>query len=326
MRVLLTGAFGMIGRETLSSLLAQGHQVCCVERKTRQSQRYASRLPRHVEICWGDVRDPVLLRGALAGCGAVIHNAGVLPPTTEQDPRLAEAINVGATRQLLSLMAQVTPGARLIYASSFAIYGVNPARLTPLTSETPIAPSDHYTHHKATCEAEIRDSELDWVIMRIGAALSATNPPRDIGRLRELFEIQPAQRLEVVDARDAGLAQANAVLAPNVSRRVVLIGGGVACQVTFRHLFSMVEEMLGCGELPAGAFGARPYYTDWLDTVESQSLLRYQRTSFADICEESRHYWRHVRRALRPLSPLVRWGLLRLSDPWRSGGRTGRWA
>ncbi len=319
-RVLLTGACGLLGRDVLRALLAQGNEVHALDLPTRANQRWARRFAKEQAGCrffWGDIRDADVVRRAFEGCDAILHNAGIIPPKTEQDPALAYAVNVDATRQLIAIAEQMAPHARLLFASSFSLYGADASRQPPLRSDTPIHPSDHYTRQKAACEEMIRNSRLDWVILRIAAAMRADEPPRDPQLLAMLFPNDPTQRVEIVDTRDVASAQACAIHHPDACKKTLLIGGGPTCQVTFGALFDVVEEMLACGQLPTEAFGRAAYYTDWLDTSESQALLAYQHHSFADYRNEAVALTSKIRWLLRCLRPLVRWGLLRMSKPWR---------
>jgi nucleoside-diphosphate-sugar epimerase len=59
MKVLLTGAFGNIGRSTMDELLKRGHQVRCFDIRTRanrENARQYGKKSRHV--FWGDLRQP----------------------------------------------------------------------------------------------------------------------------------------------------------------------------------------------------------------------------------------------------------------------------
>jgi hypothetical protein len=77
--------------------------------------------------------------------------------------------------------------------------------------------------------------------------------------------------------------------------------------------------MMGIGRLPASAFGSQPYCTDWLDTEESQRLLKYQRFSFDDIMREIAGNAAVQRRLTALVRPLARWYLLRMSPFFRQG-------
>ena len=56
--------------------------------------------------------------------------------------------------------------------------------------------------------------------------------------------------------------------------------GGTDNHSTHKVECEFISKILGAngiGMLPDEAFGHKPYYTDWMDTEESQRLLQYQR-------------------------------------------------
>jgi uncharacterized protein YbjT (DUF2867 family) len=75
MRVLLTGATGLLGGALLKLLLAEGHETCCL---IRPNSPNASRLDGEpVEVFRGDAGDEEDLYGALGGVDALLHVAGI---------------------------------------------------------------------------------------------------------------------------------------------------------------------------------------------------------------------------------------------------------
>jgi uncharacterized protein YbjT (DUF2867 family) len=83
-KVLLTGATGLLGGALLELLLAKGHEVRCL---VREGSPRASRLdPRHTELLRGDAGDAGALARALSGVDALVHVAGI-----EYSPAVLEA-------------------------------------------------------------------------------------------------------------------------------------------------------------------------------------------------------------------------------------------
>ncbi|HET7272264.1 MAG TPA: NAD(P)H-binding protein [Rubrobacter sp.] len=75
MRVLLTGATGLLGGELVNLLLAEGHEIRCL---LRPDSTNASRLDEgRVEIFLGDAGDEDDLSRALRGTDAILHVAGI---------------------------------------------------------------------------------------------------------------------------------------------------------------------------------------------------------------------------------------------------------
>jgi hypothetical protein len=130
-----------------------------------------------------------------------------------------------------------------------------------------------------------------------------------------MFELPVDVRFEVIHPADVALALTNAVSAPAVwnRRALLLIAGGPSCQTTYGQFLDGMLTTLGVGPLPPAAFSKQDYPTDWMDTEESERLLRYQRHSLEDIRAQIRGLlgWR---KALLPLvRPFVRRTLLRQS-------------
>ncbi len=73
MRVLVTGATGLVGSAVVRELLARGHAVRALARPTSDLSNLEG---AGAEIVRGDVLDAASVRAALAGCEAVVHTAG----------------------------------------------------------------------------------------------------------------------------------------------------------------------------------------------------------------------------------------------------------
>jgi nucleoside-diphosphate-sugar epimerase len=320
MRVLLTGAFGNLGVPTLRALLQHGHQVRCFDVPSRRTQKLARGFGNQIEIVWGDIRDAHRVHAAVAGQDAIVHNAALLPPVAERSPELAAAINVGGTNSLIGAAEAAPSPPLLIFTSSVAVFGRTQHLEPPRRASDPVVATDHYTRHKLECEAMLRGSRLRWLILRVGVALEAGTRSGDSEALRMMFEMAIDNRMEYVHPADVARAQAHAIECPQAWGKVLLIGGGPSCQIRQRDLFETFFAAMGLGQVPAAAFGQQSFYADWMDTEESQRLLRYQRYSFSDYRRDMHWRMRHVRRVLWPVRPLVRRHLLGYSSSWAARG------
>lgn len=313
MNVLLTGAFGNLGAAALPPLLGNGHKVRCVDLNSRSNVRVAASFRERIEVRWCDIRSPEDVFRAVEGQDVIVHLAGALPPLTEEHPAVTRQINVEGTRHLLLAAQRQRKPVRFVFASSVAVFGCSPHLRSPRQSTDPTMATDHYTSQKLECEELVRRSGLDWLILRFAAV-----PPRTLQPLHPMvFDISLDNRLELLHRSDAGSAITNALGCGSVWGRALLIGGGVRCQTSFREYLDSVFEALGLGPLPREAFGSRPFYTDWLETGESQQLLDYQRHSMADIISDFVTAIGRKRHVLPLLRPLIRRWLLKQSPYWR---------
>jgi nucleoside-diphosphate-sugar epimerase len=315
MNVLVTGGFGNIGRSAVDALQAEGHRVRVLSPRSPRHERTARRLG--LDVAWGDIRRREDVAAALRGQEAVVHLAAIIPPDSDEKPELARAVNVEGTGTLLAeALASVQPP-RFLFASTFDVFGRTTHLPPPRRVSDPVSATDAYTGHKIEAEGMVRASGLDHVIMRFADVPKlALRPAHPL-----MFEIPLDTRIETLHTRDAGLAVARCLACPEAWGRTLLVGGGPRCQVHFRDYLARFLTVMGVGPLPDEAFGTTPYPTDWIDTEESQRLLRYQRHSLDDIVAEVGALlgWR---RPLMPLlRPLVRRRMLGLSPYWRARAR-----
>lgn len=314
MHVLLTGAFGNLGMTTLRLLLAQRHTVTCLDLDTPHNRKTAASVESDIRIVWGDITHADTVRDAVRGCDAVIHHAAILPPATEKIPEKAWAVNVTATELLANTLRATKPHAVFVYPSSLTVFGLRqdqepPRRIT----ETPVA-TDEYTRHKLACETMLAASGLNWVVLRVGVAIGLSHAHASLETLRMMFAVHPDNRLEFVHPEDVALACVNALTCQEAWQKVLLLGGGPGCQIRQRDLINGVFGAVGL-RFGDDAFGREPYYTDWLDTRESQRLLQFQRHTFDEFRAEAAHELRWVRWLLWPLRPLAVWAMKRLMSP-----------
>ncbi|MCD6518595.1 MAG: NAD(P)-dependent oxidoreductase [Anaerolineae bacterium] len=318
MKVLLTGAFGNIGTSALEELLKKGHEVRCFDLRTKANEKIAKKYEGKIQVFWGDLRKPEDVAFAVHDRDVVIHLAFVIPKLSatgvgsEERPHWAREINVGGTRNLLQAMKALPHPPKIIFASSYHVYGRTQDQLPPRVVADPLHPVEHYARHKVACERMVKSSGLDWAIFRFAAAL----PVRlilDPG----MFDVPLNNRIEFVYREDVGLALANALDTDEIWGRVWLIGGGPRCQYYYREIVEKVLDTVGIGMLPEEAFGTVPYSTDWLDTSESQRVLQFQRHTLDDYLQDVRKALGIRRFFVRLFRPLVRAWLLRRSPYYK---------
>jgi nucleoside-diphosphate-sugar epimerase len=320
MKVLLTGAFGNVGTSTLQELIRQGHTVRCFDLKNRANVKTVRQFNGQIEAVWGDLRRPEDIAAAVSGQEVVIHLAFIIPKLSatgfesEDHPDWAREINVGGTQNLIQAIKTQPKPPRILFASSYHIYGRTHDQPPPRTVSDPVMPIEHYAHHKVECEQMVRSSGLKWAILRLAATL-----PIAIKLDPGMFDVPLNNRIEYVHTQDVGLAFANAVRSRKVWGKILHIGGGPPCQYTYREICQKVLDGLGVGMLPEEAFSSIPFPTDWLDTTESQQLLQYQRYTLDDYVEDIKSHLNFGRHLIRAFRPLARYVLLKQSPYYHAG-------
>ena len=318
MNVLLTGAFGNVGKSALEELTKRGHRVRCFDLKTRANRRTARQFKKDIEVVWGDLRQGADVAVAVQDQDVVVHLAFIIPKMSatgvesEKRPDWAREINIGGTRNLLQAMRALPTPPKLIFTSSYHVYGRTQDQLPPRTVADLTRPAEYYSHHKVACERLVERSGLEYAVFRLAATL-----PLAIQLDPGMFDVPLHNRMEFVHTRDVGTAIAHGVVSDEIWGRMLLIGGGKSCQYTYREIVQGILEAMGVGMLPEEAFGTDPFPTDWVDSTDSQRLLRYQQRDLQDYIVEMVDLLSSKRRLIRWFRPFVRSWLLLKSPHYR---------
>ncbi len=116
---LVTGGAGFIGSHLCEALVAAGARVRVLDDLSTGKR---AQLPAGAELVVGDVRDLEACRAACRDAERVFHLAAICSvPRSNDDPATTVAVNVSGTANVLA--AARDAGARVVYASSSAVYG-----------------------------------------------------------------------------------------------------------------------------------------------------------------------------------------------------------
>lgn len=158
MRVLVTGANGFIGRVLLRRLLWTGVGGRPVDTVIASDLKLDD-LPDDARLqrVEGSIAEAGVLERALADpVDTVFHLASLPGGAAEKDPLLGRRVNLDATNTLVELLSRQEPAARLVFASTVAVYG-DP--LPAIVDErTPAQPVLSYGAHKLAAEILIADA------------------------------------------------------------------------------------------------------------------------------------------------------------------------
>ena len=319
--ILLTGAAGAIGLETLRELLRRKNQyaIRVLEVRNKRTEKILRPFNGEVEICWGDLTDRVSFETQVAGVDAVIHLAAIIPPLADYQPTLAERVNVQGTRNLIEALQQSAPDAFFLYTSSVSVYGDRVANPWIRVTD-PLCPSegDYYAVTKIRAEQVVRASGLAWSIIRLTGIF---NPQQ---KLDPLFFHMPLNTcIEMATTRDTGYALAQAIeYAAELQGRTFNLGGGAACRVIYRDLLNGCFARTGLGEMdfPPEAFAEQNFHCGYFaDSDELERILHFQRDSFEDYLDWYTQHLSPTRMRLATwLRRVIKQQLLQRSEPYQA--------
>ncbi|HEU5324244.1 MAG TPA: NAD-dependent epimerase/dehydratase family protein, partial [Methylomirabilota bacterium] len=142
MIVLVTGPAGFLGRALVPRLLADGHAVRALVRRSAPGLTHA-----RLTAVTGDVLDAASVDRAVAGADAIVHLATA---SAREGSDVARAVNVDGTRHLLEA-ARRHGVRRFVFTSTIS---TTRARMGP------------YGRTKRVAEEMVASSGLDWVTLR----------------------------------------------------------------------------------------------------------------------------------------------------------------
>jgi len=148
-QVLVTGGAGFIGSHLVDALVSNNDVRVLNDLSSGTREQVDDR----AEFIRGDVRDEATVQEAAAGVDIIYHQAAIVSVARSvEQPRTSHTTNVAGT--LAVLEAARTADARVVFASSAAIYG-EPTRL-PISETHPTEPQSPYGLEKLTADRYAR--------------------------------------------------------------------------------------------------------------------------------------------------------------------------
>ncbi len=210
-RVLVTGGAGYVGGAVVPRLLAAGYAVRVLDwlRLSGESLLPVWAAPGF-ELMRGDVTVGADRQRALAGVDAIVHLAAIVgDPACKQEPELARAVTLEATRALVDEARRHGVG-EFIFVSTCSNYGVSQAD-TLATESSPLNPVSLYAETKVEAER--------YLLQFAGSDFCPTGL-----RLATVYGVAPRMRFDLTVnefTRDAALGRKLVVFAEKLWRPYV---------------------------------------------------------------------------------------------------------
>ena len=195
MRLLVTGASGLVGSRLLPRLVDAGFDC-------RVLVRGDLALPEGVTAIHGDLGDPDSLERAVDGVEAVVHLAALF--RTEDEDAIWRA-NLDGTRNLVEAVRTTSPEIRFVMASTGNVY--DHSAVQPSREDDTCTPTAAYPASKLAAEKLLRESGLNWSILRLPFVYGDDDGHlASMAELAPRFGLHPANSYSVAHHRDVATA------------------------------------------------------------------------------------------------------------------------
>ena len=179
MKILITGGAGYLGSISCEHFLDAGHQVTVLDNLMYgTSNLFHLCANPNFDFVRGDVREEGLIKRLVTKADVIIPLAAIVgAPACDQDPWLAESINLDSIRLINSVRSH---GQLMIYPTTNSGYGTKSEAIL-CTEETPLEPISIYGQTKVQAESLVLDSSNSITL-----------------RLATVFGLSPRMRLDLL--------------------------------------------------------------------------------------------------------------------------------
>ena len=281
--IFITGGSGFVGSAVIGELVERGHDIYALTRNKPIDRP-------NVTTFRGDLHDPDMLYGGMSMADGVdvVHLVGII---REAGGQTFESVHVEGTAQVIEA-AKDAGVRRFIYLSALGAKPDSPSR---------------YSSTKFAAEELVRQSGLDWVILRPsvihGPRGEFVNMVADFARGRRApYAFMPyfgvgltghtPRLLQPVDVRDVARATADAVERQELIGQTINLVGSQA--VDWRQLYQVIGEAVT--PTPRPMVGLPAWYGRVLTALLPKAWLPFNRSQIvmagednvADVAETTR--------------------------------------
>lgn len=220
MKVLVTGATGLVGAHSALELLKQGYQVRMLVRNPAVAQQWFSKQGMdEVELVKGDMLDAASVENAMQGCQAVIHAAAIIDLSAQNKEKTIQQ-NLQGVDNVIGIACRLGLE-KIVYVSSITvIFGANQGELNedfPITQN-----QDPYTQSKTLCEERVRELQQQGypIIITYPSGIFGPDDPKlsqsneGLMLLYRDFVPLTTSGMQIIDARDLAIAHRLLLEAP----------------------------------------------------------------------------------------------------------------
>lgn len=199
MKILITGALGYIGTELCKSYFGTKNQIIAIDKRFF-SDRVTTLQNNNINFIQGDVLDENLISSIIKDVDLVYHLAGTTDVAytkfNSNDDKDIEIRKNGidATRIILKYIPKT---AKLVFPSTHVVYEGLPETTLNIEEDFPTKPYLTYAQTKNQSEIDIKESNVEYIILRLGSVYGYSSDTMRMNIMPNLFSKIASQNGEI---------------------------------------------------------------------------------------------------------------------------------
>lgn len=299
MKILLTGASGIMGLSTLEYLKDSDISIRAFCLDNPKELRKLSPYRNRIEIFKGDVSNYEDIFNSLDGIDEVLHLASIIPPKADEVPELAFKVNYLSTKNIVDALVakNMHDTCKMVYISSVSVYGDRQVPIHWGRVGDPVNASydDYYGLSKIASERYLIESPIkNCAILRQTGIIS----PAMLSQRSSLIFHQPlVNALEYISDRDSARLMKSIVLDAKEDfwNQIYNIGGGKEMRLPSFELYKIAFGRLGFKsyqkQLNPQLFAIRNFHgMYYLDSDKLEKMFHFIKDDKEYIKECTRKY------------------------------------
>lgn len=315
MNILLTGAAGNVGFETLRFLIKKNYNITVLELNNKKNKNKLKPFKKQIDIIYGSINDQKLIYNLVKDKDVIIHLAAIIPPLADRKPKLTYRVNYLGTKNIIDAIKKQLNKTYLIFASSISVYGDRVKNsCIKVTDKLKPSVGDYYAKIKIKTETLIKKSNVPYTIFRLSAIMG--HPEID----PLMFHMPLDTKLEIASNIDTGRAFANATChLKALAGQTFNLGGGPQCRTTYLDFINKMFNIYGLNPkyLKESSFADQNFHCGYyIDGDKLNNIIHFRRDTLTTYYERVAKEINPVIKILtRLFSPLIIFSLQRNSEP-----------
>lgn len=276
-KVLVLGAAGNLGIETIKYLLSEGkYEITALDLHNKRAFNILKKYRKRINIIYGDINDRVLIDNLVTEHDYIYFLAGIIPPLCDIEKNMGQLIEYNGLKNICRAIKAYNPECSLIYSSSTSIYGI---QNKPVSIKTKINHDkyDFYNETKINCEQLIKKELKNYVILRLPLLLGNFNNDFPI------YNIKAVDKFEVITTNDCAYGLVKVIDKYDlVNKKIFNMTSGLNNVLTIKEYYYNVLTTYGLNlrYIMARLFLPKNYYLNVTsDSDQLEEILHFRSES-----------------------------------------------